>query len=169
MRSVSRRTLLKGGAAGVFTLSVGACSSFEPDPTELEFAIVADGGINPNENGEPSPVLVRIYELKSTDAFETATFFDLLDNDRALIGEDLVTRREVELKPGETQPLEKETSADTLYIGVIAGFRDIDNAQWRDVAEIKSETGNQLLVTVTGLSIAIERKPSRGERLRVFG
>ena len=48
-----------------FALAVG-CSS---GPPLLRGAINADGSVNPDRGGRASPIVVRVYELKSVAAF----------------------------------------------------------------------------------------------------
>ncbi len=52
----------------------------EPDRTEIEATFRAAADLNPDYQGNPSPLVVRFYELKSPTAFNNAGFFDLYDN-----------------------------------------------------------------------------------------
>jgi type VI secretion system protein VasD len=147
--------------AGLIGLPLAACASMEPKKTPLRFLVQADQLINPDEHGNPFPIVLRIYELKQSSQFSQEAFFDLLDTDANKLGSDLVAKREIELKPGDTQKFERDTPMDTRYIGVIAGFRNIENAQWRAVAEIKPDKGNQIVIKVTAFSVNIEVTPDK--------
>ncbi len=124
--------------------------------TPLEFAIEADGAMNTNVAGEPSPLVLRVYELKSKALFEQATFFELLDMDTAKLGTELTGKREVELKPADKLEFKRETPIETRHIGVIAGFREIDLAQWRGIIDIRPELTNVIVVKLTALAVTIE-------------
>ncbi len=63
--------------------------------------------------------------------FEETSIFDLLDKDTARLGSDLVSKRELELKTGDRTSIHSLFPIETRYIGVIAGFRQVDVAQWR--------------------------------------
>ncbi len=151
---VTRRGLFQGtGAMGLLALS--GCGGM-PDPTPVSIIVNADSGINPGEGGAPSPIVVRIYELKGLKAFNNANFFDF-DKDTQVLGADLIAGREYELTPGSQQKYEKEISTEAAYIGVVGSFRNIQSAKWRDSIEVKKEEKNKLAVTITSAAIKIEK------------
>jgi type VI secretion system protein VasD len=138
-------------------LAISGCGGGDKGPktTGLRFIVDADELINPNAESQPSPVLVRIYELKSLNAFQQATFFELLDNDTALLGQDMVAKREIEIKPGERQAFDRATPVDTHFIGVIAGFRENDKATWRTSLEVVPEQSGAIVVKLTAQAVSI--------------
>ena len=159
IKVVTRRART-GWSARLSVLSVAAlvllsaCSgNSAPDPTSAGMTIQATDNINPNVAGTPSPVVVRIYELKSTSTFDTSEFSQLFYNDQATLGGDMLNRREVEIAPGQTVERTDTLSSETRYLGFIAGYRDLSNATWRGKIPIASETSNTVLVTVDALSI----------------
>jgi type VI secretion system protein VasD len=147
-------------------LLVSGCGGGDKGPktTGLRFIVDADELINPNSESQPSPVLVRIYELKSLTAFQQATFFELLDNDTTLLGQDMVAKREIEIKPGERQAFDRATPVETHFIGVIAGFRENDKATWRTNLELAPEQSGSIVVKLTAqaVSISLTRDKSFG-------
>jgi type VI secretion system protein VasD len=151
-----RRRLIVIGVLLAAAAVSGCASDKSAKTTPIKFVVQADQEVNPDANGQPSPVVVRIYELKSTTAFDQAAFFDLFDNDSKVLGGDLVAKREFELKPGDRQEFDRDTPVETRYIGVTAGFRLGDNAQWRATAEIKPEKNNSIIVKVSAQAISIE-------------
>jgi type VI secretion system protein VasD len=124
----------------------------------------ADDLINPNNESQPSPTVVRIYELKTLTAFQQASFFELLDNDTAVLGGDMVAKREIEIKPGERQAFDRATPADTHFIGVIAGFSNLDKATWRANFELTPQQTGLVVVKLTAqaVSISLTRDKSFG-------
>ena len=106
-------------------------------PTRIEANIAAAEDLNPDYNGRASPLVVRIYHLKSDLAFNNASFFALYDNDEAELGGDLLGKEEIELRPGQELVYNRELVPETRFVGILAGYRDIENASWRAVAEIK--------------------------------
>lgn len=156
-RMQTRRFFLTALAA----LPLADCASMAPKTTPLKFFISIDKGVNPDEQGNPYPIVIRIYELKNSTQFSQLSYFELTDADVTKLGADLVGKREVEMKPGDTQSFDRETPIETHYIGVIAGFRNIDNAQWRTVAEIKPEKGNQIVIKVTAYSVSVQNTPDK--------
>ena len=139
---LSRRSMVKLSGFAAFAALTG-CSRVPP-PTPIKIELQADEFVNPNENGDPAPVVVRVYQLKEVTAFEGAEYFDLADDDNKVLGGDLIGVQEFELTPGESKDYDRSVSSEATHIGVIASFRDIDSAQWRDTIELQQEKKNRV-------------------------
>ncbi len=159
--SRARPRLIVIGVLLVAAAVSGCATDKSAKTTPVKIIVQADQQVNPDASGQPSPVVLRIYELKSTTLFNQAQFFDLFDNDSKVLGADLVAKREFELKPGDKTDFDRDTPVETRYIGVIAGFRLGDDAQWRSTAEIKPEKNNTIIVKVTAQSISIETEAGK--------
>lgn len=96
--------------------------------------IAATAEINPDASGRPSPVVVRVYQLRTAEAFNAAEFFALFDDEQKVLGQELISRDEFMLTPMEKRTIDVSLTGETRFVGVIAAFRDIRNAQWRTVA-----------------------------------
>jgi type VI secretion system protein VasD len=160
-RAPTRRAVTVGLGGAAAALVTGCSGDRSPKTTALEYTIVTDETINLNEAGVPSPIVLRLYELKDTANFSAATFFELFDNDTARLGGDLVSKREIELKPNDKRTFERDTPLETRFIGVIAGFRQLDVAEWRTVAEVSVDRTNYVVVKVTALAVKMELTPRR--------
>ncbi|MCG7954839.1 MAG: type VI secretion system lipoprotein TssJ [Candidatus Thiodiazotropha endolucinida] len=125
-----KKLLLVIGLVTIFIAS--GCSSV----SSVKASLNADMGVNPDINGRPSPIVARIYELKSLSVFNNADFFNLFEQDVALLGDEMLMRDELHFQPGESKLLERELQPDTRYLGVIGAYRDIENATWRRTIEI---------------------------------
>jgi type VI secretion system protein VasD len=156
-----RKELVTVGVILAAAVIAGCSSDKAAKTTAVRYVIEADQFVNPNERGEASPVVVRIYELKSTTSFNQAQFFELFDNDTTKLGPDLVAKRELELKPGDKVDYERETPYEARHIGVVAAFRQGDGANWRKTAEIEPDRKNAILVKVSAQAISIEEERSR--------
>lgn len=97
--------------------------------TNLQFA--THGNINPDGSGRSSPVVVRIYELKSAAKFKDAGFFEIYDDAEALLDEDLLGQVETIIRPARGHIHEMQLHKKTTHIGIVAAFRDIENAEWK--------------------------------------
>lgn len=147
-------------AVVVTVLALAACGgSSTPDPTTVDITITATATINPNSVSDPSPVVVRVYQLKADSAFKGAEFSELFYNDRKVLGGDLLGQKEYNVKPNDKLTYNDTISGETRYIGVIAGFRDIDNATWRLIVPATQQDVNTFILSVDSLSIAVQ-KPS---------
>lgn len=132
-----------------------ACSSppAKPAPTFLAGSIQVSGQVNPNANGRPSPLLLRVYELKAVAAFNGADFMSLYQRDQAELGSDLVAREEFVLAPGETKAFVKTLSTDTQFLGVVAAFRDLDRSRWRSVIAVDPKKNQQVVIKAAALAV----------------
>lgn len=130
--------------------------ALEPGPTRLDAEVTATQDINPDIDGKPSPVQVRIYELAADANFNRSGFFALFDNDQAALGQEMKGREEMVLKPGQQLKIEREYKEGPKFIGVIAAFQDIDNATWRAVQPVVEHETNAFDIDVRRLAVAIE-------------
>lgn len=148
-------------AAAILLAGLAACGSSKPDPTELSIAFAASPQLNPNELNEPSPAVVRIYELKGTDAFRAADFFALYDNDIKTLGSDMLGKKEFTLKPGQELEYAAEISGESRFLGVMVGYRNIQDAKWQITAPVKPESSNTIRINVDALAVTLveEKKP----------
>ena len=152
-----RRTA--GGLVWLTCVLLAACAAKppkppKPQPVALTIAVSAD--VNPDSQMRPSPIVVRLYQLKDDAAFKAADFYALYDKDQVTLGAALVSREDFEFAPGERHSADMALSTDARFIGVIAAYRDIRNAQWRTLAAAP-EKGIVNIVKKNKLAIAIER------------
>jgi type VI secretion system protein VasD len=108
-----------------------ACGSSPPKPQPVKINLVASADVNPDAENRPSPVVVRVYQLKDDAAFKDADFFALYDKEQATLAAALVSRVEFELAPGEQRAVDYQLTPDAHFVVVVAAYRDIRNAQWR--------------------------------------
>ena len=135
-------------------LLIAGCAS-TPKPTPLTGELRASANINPSVSQRPSPLLVRVYELKSATAFNSADFVSLYQNDQAALGPEMVAREEITLNPKESRPWARTASPETRFIGVLAAFRDLDHAKWRSVLALQPGQRQRVVINADTLAIAI--------------
>ena len=147
---VARRNLL--GVVSVGLAMLTACAS-APKPTLVAATLQAGSAVNPDLHKRASPIVIRVYELKSTAAFDGADFVSLYERDQATLAAEMGTREEFILRPGETRTWEKTAAADTKFIGVMAAFRDIDRARWKSLVAIKPNVKNVIAIRADGINV----------------
>jgi type VI secretion system protein VasD len=152
MRRRSRAAALVLGAA---VLLAGCASA--PKPTLASATLQASATVNPDVRRRPSPLMVRVYELKSTASFDAADFLSLYERDQATLAADMASREEIMLKPGDSRSWDKTLSPDTRFIAVFAAFRDIDRARWKGTTAVVPNARNMISVTADGVAITIKR------------
>ena len=120
----------------------------QKEQTRLDLSIEAAAGLNPDSQGRASPILLRVYELRSDIVFQDADYFSLQNADKTTLGGDLLVVDQFILRPGETRTIRRKSNPETSSIGVFAGYRDLPNATWRAVYKMSAapEQGWQRIV-----------------------
>jgi type VI secretion system protein VasD len=121
----------------------------------LRADLAAAGDANSGGGESGRPVVVRLYELKASGSFSSADFFSLYERDAQTLGGDLIGREEVSLAPGQWHRIEKALAPDTVYIGVLVAFRDIDSARWRQIVNVRTHAVNALAIKVAADSVSV--------------
>jgi len=138
--------------------ALAACSAAppKPQPVNVKLSIAVSADVNPDAQNRPSPIVIRIYQLKEDAAFKGADYFALYDKEAATLTATLVSREELELAPGERHAADFSISPDIRFIGVVAAYRDIRNAEWRAQAGTV-EKGVADVVKKNKIAIAVDR------------
>src|SRR5262245_28863402 len=136
------------------TLIVGCGSS----STLVKGSLKADAAANPDLRGRPSPVVVRVYELKSVAAFNSADFFSLFEKEGETLSGDLIGREEYLLSPAETRPYQRQLQAGTKFIGVVAAFRDLEGSRWREAVPVPTKRGASIAIGIEARAVALAVK-----------
>lgn len=150
MRSLARVAL------GLAALALFACGGAPPKPTPARASLVVAADVNPDATGRPSPIVVRVYQLKEEGAFNNADYFALIDKEQETLGPSLLSREEYELQPGESRVLELKIPPEARYLAAIAGFRDIRNARWKALSPAP-EKGLKDLIRTKKLTISVAK------------
>lgn len=115
-------------------LLMSACS-MSPSATYFDLTMKAAPDLNPDLTSRPSPMVLRLVEMKSHTAFENADYLTLASNLKATLGPDYVADETMAIRPGEEKHLQLKLHNGSRYVGVIAEYRALDKAQWRYVLE----------------------------------
>lgn len=149
----------------VFLLS--ACASEKkPPPTEIEIKPAAAGAgidlivtasplINPDANGMPSPMVVRVYFLASPSNFAAGNFSQLWEKDAATLGATMLGKQELIVKPSEAQRIVAKMPDGTAVIGITGGFLNYQKAKWRALFPLVGDPPHKLKAEVKTLAIDI--------------
>ncbi len=116
-----------------------ACSGAVVGPVPVGGMLSAAAGINPDVGGRPSPVAVKVYQLQEAGTFETADFFSLWRSPAAALEADLVTTTDLAISPGQEHRFTEEIEPRTRYVGVVAGFREVELSRWRAVVKLPDD------------------------------
>lgn len=147
-------------------VALTACGTTPPpppklDPATIDAKLVASAQVNPDSRKRPSPVVVRVYELKARTQFDAADFISLFERDKDVLGSELVTKDEYVLRPGETKELARQPQPDTKFLAVLVGFRDLEKSRSRAVAAIEPNKVNRWVIKVDALTVGILPAPPK--------
>ncbi|MDP9603845.1 UNVERIFIED_ORG: type VI secretion system protein VasD [Variovorax paradoxus] len=154
--AATRRRIAILGLAGAGLLLAGCAA--KPVVTTVAVTLTAGADANPDARGRASPLTVRVYALKSPGPFEGSDFFSLFEKDQATLGAELVQREEVLLRPGETKKLDFNLPPDAKSMGVMAAYRDLDRARWREVRPVVTGKAQALDVTFGARAMRVDSK-----------
>ncbi|KAA0581177.1 type VI secretion system lipoprotein TssJ [Azospirillum sp. B21] len=138
--------------------ALAACSSAPPPPpppTTIQLTVVGAKALNPDPNGRPSPVMLRLYQLGPSDAFANADFFQVIDQDKATLGPTLLDRQELAVPPDSRQTVTVQPKPDVKTLAVAAAFRAYEEAGWRAMQPIQPNKANNYVLTATGSTITL--------------
>lgn len=151
MYRTSMATLL----ATLLAMLLAGCSALSPlsSLTKLDLTLAAGERLNLDLHGRPSPVVVRLIELRHPVAFENSDFFSLYERAEQVLPKDWVSAEELELRPGERRLLKLSVAPHSRYVGVLAAYRDLPHVQWRWVLPVAPQrrTQAELLLDETGV------------------
>ncbi len=139
-----------------------------PKPIIAVVSIVAAPDLNPNREGRPSPVFLRLLLLRDGTKFLNAGFDDVtLKSDQVLAGS-LIGRDERMVQPGAALKITLEVPPEARMLGVVAEFADLPASRWRtatplaDGGLLSQFKGHSLLVSVARQSVSTEFVPAQG-------
>ena len=146
-------------------LLLSSPSSYAAKTVKVKAVVTAAEDLNPDYQGRPSPVNIIVFQLVSADAFSSADFFSLFDPEAAVLGGDLLAKTQILLQPGESREWVAEFAKETRFVGVIAAYRDIENAQWRATVALPKKgfisrffRKNKLRIAVNSLAVTVSTK-----------
>jgi len=148
---ISNKRVFRSIITGLVTVAMvgllSACAG-APKRENLGIQVSATADVNPDMQGRPSPIILHVMELNSTEQFNRLDYMGLTQPSGAALGAELLGKNQVVLQPGETKTLPLELNPLTSAIGLVAGYRDIDNAAWRKVVPITQGKTKGISITL---------------------
>lgn len=141
--------LIKWFVLTIIILNIIACAS---SPPGASLTLQAAKYLNPDINGQASPVVVTLYQLKSPFGFDNADYDSLAGNSAHVLGSSLIDKQTTEIRPGQITGVNLALTQGTEYIGIVAAYRDIDQTRWHTV--VKLPTGNRKIKLFINLESA---------------
>lgn len=128
---------------------------------QLRVDLHSTANLNLSDDGQPLPVVVRVYQLSDLKAFEDADFRDLWLHDLQALGDTALSRKELILNPAQQADLQLQRHPEAVYLGAVAIFREPSDPAWRDVTPLpKGYVGKRmdqrLTVSLRGNQLTIQ-------------
>lgn len=139
---------------------LGCSSSDEPivQPTiPATINLVAAKDINVFEDKLPRPLIVRLYQLRDTGAFDKADFVTIYESDTQVLAQSLVDFKVLSpVIPGEARSLSIDVQKGTKYIAAFAEFADFEVAIAKaSIALVEEFEETPILISISQSSIEI--------------
>ena len=133
-------------AAGL--LAAAGCSATPspepPPPCDVQIVtlnLYAADNINPNENGNPRPVVVRLYQLKNDVRLENATYDEILLKDKEVLEDDLAKVDELSVFPNDLVEVKFERMKEASHLAGVALFHSPKGNSWKTFYEFPLPPG----------------------------
>jgi len=131
--------------AAVLLASLTACSTINTKiggllnlDTDLGLSLNADADINPDDHNVPSPLYIRMYELKTDKQFRKADFIDLFERDKEVLGADLIGKQRLKrLLPGEHREKDFVLDPNTRFVGLYAEFQHYRHSTFKIILPVE--------------------------------
>ncbi len=140
-------------------LSLSGCASNTSKNTSIFLNLQAVNKLNPDLASRPSPVVVTVYQLQTTDAFKKGSFYSLYADASKTLGAALVDNYETEVRPSQNLIVPLTIWPKTRYIGIIAAYRNLNT--WRvtlPTEGLKNNMRLNILLGSQGVSAKFARK-----------
>lgn len=138
----------------------------ENDPRKttkkIKLNIYAGERLNTTQDGRPLSLVTKVYVLRSYEKLTTLTPEQLQteDAEKQVLGEDLISTREITLIPGKPYEVPLVVPGDAVAIGVIGLFRAPYSNRWRLAFDIaNAEPAEALTVGAHACALSASKGP----------
>lgn len=141
-----------GLALGVVAaLSLGACKNKKKEtcnPDDYKFKevalhIQAAADLNLDEEGNPLPTVIRIYQLNGDLATRSLDFTELWEDHETALGDEYISDKEIQIYPDSSELIKIAPENGARYILAFAAFQQPVGNTWFRVYEIPDSYGQQ--------------------------
>ena len=156
------------------TVLVSGCSSSKSRvggvlnlDTDLKLNFIVDGDINPNDKKRPSPIFIRLYELKSPTIFNKTDFIDLYERDKEILGGDYINKQTLKpLSPGvgRTDTLVLKNGAS--YVALYAEFSQYRGSAYKITFPVTENNvmKNEITIKISGTQMSVVTKDNKSKK-----
>lgn len=139
-----------GVAQSVKTGTVDAAKwAFTTQVKTMNLDLTSRSSLNANGAGQSLSTVLRVYQLKTPQAFEQLDYAQLQNNDLDALKPDLLGTTDVVLRPNANASISEPMNDDAQFVAIVAFFRDsgrdstwrmvIPKKQWKTTDPVKVE------------------------------
>ncbi|CAM3827545.1 type VI secretion system lipoprotein TssJ [Parendozoicomonas haliclonae] len=144
--------------AAVLVLLVAGCSTSREVldfDTLAELQINATTDVNKDDDGRPSPLVIRVFKLADARQFEREDFLALYEQAEDRLGRDLLgTIQLKEIAPGENRLEEIELTPEVKFLGIMAEYSRYGESRTTLVLPVRAHYGNDFVVVADDRGLA---------------
>jgi len=135
---------LVSGAVNVACSGAPAVDAQAPKSCTLQvvgMTVISSPRINPEDDGSPRPVQLRVYQLKTDTRLLNASFEQVWKDDKATLQDDLVKVDELSVFPDTRTEVRFERDPSALFVVAVALFRNPKGRSWWTEFELPPPPG----------------------------
>lgn len=106
----------------------------------VSLTLLAEPEINPNDQGEATPVQLQIVYMNEESIFASLDQDQIIEEDcdlKTLLKKNYIDHQDYTLLPDQYKPLDPiELDKKNKYIGIIAYYSDVNITQWKKILKI---------------------------------
>lgn len=127
--------------------------------TKAEIDFYAASDVNPNTEGRPSPVVIKLFKLADSRQFKQQDFLALYENAKERLGVDLLETVQLkEFAPNEQRIEKFKLNPDVKYMGILVEYSRYKEATATLVLPIESYKTNKYRVKLSHLNIRTQEE-----------
>jgi type VI secretion system protein VasD len=117
----------------MLAMLLSACST-----REINLVMESKNPVNVNTHQQSLPLGIKIFTLKSKEAFEEASFLGLWKHPKKTLGNSLLQMESKIIIPNETSTYLIDSSKEVKYLGLMGVFRKPKGRSWKSIIKIPS-------------------------------
>jgi type VI secretion system protein VasD len=137
----------------------------------MNLDLVSRSSLNTSGAGQPLSTVVRVYQLKTPQAFKQLGYAQLQTNDLDALKADLLSTTDIVLLPNANASISEPMNDYAEYVAIVAFFRDdgrdstwklvVPKKQWKTTDPVKIEVRDSTLQLAGTNANAVRRHTSQ--------
>lgn len=116
---------------------------------------VSRAKINLSYKNESSPVMLRIFQLKSLRGIDKKFYKQIL-TDKKHVDLELLRENELLVRPGKKVIIPISLSIETQYLLILAEYRDNSGDNWHQILDVRNRFIKKIKIELTGNKVYVK-------------